>query len=76
MTMDVDRFVLEVVNDLVVEFDGMLSRQAVLAVVVEAREDLEGRIAQEALKDMVLRLAHHRLDELLASEDRRARVRR
>lgn len=64
MTIDVERYVLAVANDLSAEFSGVLPRVQVKAVVVEARHDLEGQIAPEAFSEMLHELAHHRLDRL------------
>ncbi|MBB5800851.1 hypothetical protein F4560_000619 [Saccharothrix ecbatanensis] len=62
-----DRYCMEAVGRLAVEFGGVVSRRVVTTTVLEARRDLEGRIVPEALAEMLHRLAHHRLDRMRAN---------
>ncbi|PSL57379.1 hypothetical protein B0I31_102357 [Saccharothrix carnea] len=59
-----DRYCLEAVSRLNAEFHGVLSREVITGTVLTARRDLEGRVAFEALAEMLHHLARHRLDRI------------
>lgn len=59
-----DRYCLEALGRLNADFHGVLTREVITATVLAARRDLEGRVASEALAEMLHHLARHRLDRI------------